>query len=1316
MSESLKVFSVVPVAFLSCAALAAAVEWHGEVAESSDYTDGANWTGSVAPTDGDIGVFSRLLGSVTVKFPAGGIRENSTTKVCLRAGTTESHAITFDLTEGGYWVKTYSGNYKNTGALYFNDYLEADSPIFGINNAAKISADTVFSITNSLIVWEGNRKSGLLTITGGELNFYDPEGLDVGTKVRPVLASGNSTYEPIALLVDGGAKIRVGEWVSRANGGNNLVRFSDGASLYVAKNLLINDSGAIGVGGYCDTDGNLKADLAGTNRFELIGASATVGGAVCMSMGGESRPHQRSELIVSNSTLTAALSFNPCGGVATNESAVFIGGNSTVSVSGVNLSWTDKSSTSGNRSHIEIGGESRFVTPGGNVLIGRGGGKGSEQRWLVKENGMFHVTAGSSGAFIGYNDTENGCATGMVELADKALFKIDTGDLSMGYTSTSGSVYGRLHLAGNSCLQLNAGGLIRVGRSSGCVGVLELEGGSIFARRIYQADGRGEFSADGGMFVSTSVTDANGAAISGLAVAELGAKGLVFSNDVNSVLNQAFADKEGADGLFVKKGKGVLAVLAESSHAVTQVRGGMIVLGENVASFGRKLSVASGASADFSAAGLEVDTLALEAGSSIKVALGKPIVISGNGGLELGGEITVSIDRVDTGNFTLFETPTAISDADMAKLKIVCGEADYYCTLTIDGNAVKLDVQCHPATEVSWAAESSGAWENADNWEGGVPYPNDTALFDDSAAVKDVVVASAAKVGKAEFYGAQSVYSLSGAGTLSGDLELSGGTLKLLSPSLVAPGAALNITGGTLEGDADNLRVERTQTAIASTYPALFRATKDMELSGAFEMSKGGLLKLGSARLALDIPSGEYSLSASGGATANLLDSPAPDQFGNMTGWGGCAAFNVLDGMLELTGAGSGLTSLSANRLFAVGSRSQPTASPTVMMRNISFSANSFYVSVYSTWSENFPSRLTLAGDANLSVASDFSLGYHDTQKGRSYLDITNSTLSVAGKCSIPESTTDFSGVATVTVGKGGKIVSTSPSGDAAKGIHLGRCRMRIEDGGLLDGGNLPITLDRCNKDNAGIVVASGGKIRTTAIVGMNTNFFTKTSEVIAGGTAIALDGGTVEFLASGVTQSANPDRNLFRLDDGGGVFEVGAGLTHRIAMPVTGAGALVKSGEGTLRIAKVVDRQADDAVSELADSAVQWTGGTRVVSGVLDLGGGVADLGVLSGGGTVSNGTVSCTISVSSDETSPIPEFADVVMSDVKVVFDIADGEPAVGESIPVARLGNGAVADLLKWRDTPRLKTVAAKFREQDGVVYADIVFKPKFRVIVR
>ena len=63
--------------------------------------------------------------------------------------------------------------------------------------------------------------------------------------------------------------------------------------------------------------------------------------------------------------------------------------------------------------------------------------------------------------------------------------------------------------------------------------------------------------------------------------------------------------------------------------------------------------------------------------------------------------------------------------------------------------------------------------------------------------------------------------------------------------------------------------------------------------------------------------------------------------------------------------------------------------------------------------------------------------------------------------------------------------MSTSTSADASKGIHLGKCRMRIEDGGELDGGSLmPITFDRANKDTAEILALRGGVIRAAGFLG----------------------------------------------------------------------------------------------------------------------------------------------------------------------------------------------------------------------------------------
>ena len=1296
------------------------IAWDSAVTSSSCYTNGANWVGGIAPTDGTLGVFERTLGDVTVTFPSSGIRESSSTKVCLRNGKTDMHTISFDLTSGGYWVKTLASTYGvNSGGFSLNDYLAAESQIFGINNAKKIDSSILFSFTNTLMTWTGNQNRGYLTISGGELNFYDPEGIAVGSN-PPFLASGGSLYEPIDVQICNGASIRVANFDVRANGGNNLVRLSEGASLFVAQNLQVNNSGAYGVGQGGNSSNNAKA---GTNRFEVIGAEVTVGGSVGLSMGSADRPFQRTEFVVSNSTVTAGASFNPCGGVCTNETLVLIGGESTVSVVGVNVSSTAKTKNAGNRSRIEIGGTSVFSTPGGNVLLGRDPGPGSEQRWVVKENATFLVTAGSSGGFIGYNDTANGCVTGIVELVDNAQFAFEAGDLSLGYSSASGSSCGRLSLCDNAVLKLNVGGLIRVGRTAGCYGRIDLNGGEIHAKRLYGMDGVGVLSADGGLFESSlATTSASDAAITALSVAELGSAGLCFSNDVNSVVSQAFTDKGGAAGLFAKSGSGALTVLADSTHARTEIRGGKIVMGTGVTTFGRNLTLAGGVSGDFSAAGLEVESLSLGDGASLTMTAGNPISVTTAGGLALGDGITITLTNpTSAGTFTLFETVDGLSAADLAKLKVVSAESDYFYTLSLDGTNVRLVTEYHAAAEKTWTGSTSGAWSLGGNWSGNtLPYPNDTATFGDSATTKAVTVDSDARVGTASFSGSTSLYSLAGSGSLSGDLAISAGTLTILSPSLFTANDGMILGGGTLEGDAEGLSISRSLTTFNSTYPFVMRATKDMTLSTALDTTKGGFLKLGAAKLSLKLPAGSHKLTpSSGGGTGNLTGQPALDEYGNMTGWGGCVGINVFDGTLEISGTGSAATTLNLTRAMAVGSRCTRSASPALVLRNLTVdTTGSMMVSVYTTQTQvSYPASVVLADDVLYNVGTSFYLGYHDTQRGVSYLTVSNSTLAVAGGCWIPESAaTDFSGTSTVFVCRGGRIVSTSTSADASKGFHFGKCRIRIEDGGEIDGGGLmPITFDRANKDSAEILALRGGVIRATGFLGANTNYVTSTSSVTAGGTVVALDGGTLELVAGGISQSANPDRNYFRLDEGGGTISVGEGLVHRIAMPVKGSGCLTKAGAGVLRLARVVDRQADDDITELAYSAVQWTGGTCVAAGTLDLGGETVDLGTLSGGGVVSNGTVFCAISVAADGSSPVPTFVDATLATVRVTIDTTAGEPRVGDVIAVARIGDGVTTDVGSWRISPRLTTAAVDFVVADGVVSARVVDKRGFTLIV-
>lgn len=86
-------FAAMALVCTAFAASAATIGWNEGVASSDNYTDSANWSDGITPVDGDIAVFGRSLGDVTVKFPASGVRENSTTKVCLRSGTSESHAV-----------------------------------------------------------------------------------------------------------------------------------------------------------------------------------------------------------------------------------------------------------------------------------------------------------------------------------------------------------------------------------------------------------------------------------------------------------------------------------------------------------------------------------------------------------------------------------------------------------------------------------------------------------------------------------------------------------------------------------------------------------------------------------------------------------------------------------------------------------------------------------------------------------------------------------------------------------------------------------------------------------------------------------------------------------------------------------------------------------------------------------------------------------------------------------------------------------------------------------------------------------------------
>ncbi|MFM7205101.1 MAG: beta strand repeat-containing protein, partial [Planctomycetaceae bacterium] len=321
---------------------------------------------------------------------------------------------------------------------------------------------------------------------------------------------------------------------------------------------------------------------------------------------------------------------------------------------------------------------------------------------------------------------------------------------------------------------------------------------------------------------------------------------------------------------------------------------------------------------------------------------------------------------------------------------------------------------------------------------------------------------------------------------------------------------------------------------------------------------------------------------------------------------------------------------MSASRADSLLQFAPGTTSPTLVLRGTDGSGPA------GTWLVGSLGQFSSASKKSFTSTVDLSAG--TTDAAVDWLVIGQANCSGAGRGGSMRSTFTM-GVGTLTTGS--ITVGRMTGGSATNGVSgafSGLGTLAIADpGAVVTATNIYVAENTftgtgsATKTVSGTIALSAGMLRAGSIArGAQTG----TNTVVVN-TAFLWTGGTIANLAgSDLTIDTLP----LTLSSGTGTFLADAGrtITVNAASPISGAGALVKAGGGTLVLAGANSFTGPTTVSagtlRLDGGANRLSSGNAVAiaaGGVLDLAGNSQSLGALTGLGTVSTGTGMLTVGV---------------------------------------------------------------------------------------
>lgn len=1301
------------------------VAWLASVTDGI-YSDAANWTGGELPAngkDGKYGVISFQQNDVTVRAPAEGLVENSGT-IFLGTGAGR-HTLTLD-TRGTFWRKTGVTCSDNWWGSPFAANL-AGQHVFNFEDLKTVAnTEDVWELKDALFTWTSEAWSRqTFDLRQGTLTFS--KSLYLGSVGEAV----DFVIHPEARLESAWASFRQrgnGRTTTTFLGGRHtlwelvLKDMNSGAGptwLVLTNDAAVAVRSTLQLGAKSDQWKNGLShgllDLFGTSRMEVTNT-------VVLGAGSDTLVNLRNQgtLALHDAATLYAHDQTRVGGTQCSTGIVTVADNAAYQTRG----------TASGGGHVYLGYLSNAV---GRVTVqddGRldcGGvlrlGYGPYATGVVAVKGRGRVTCGlQTGNWLSLA-TGNESASGRLEMADDAVLALGDGawvEMTLGSATARAAIdlSGRARLVGGqgSCVTNKC-------PTAGAATIALADEAVLSMRAIYGgAPGTGEaglaLTADGGTLAAAGTAPLPVPYLSGCS-ATLGAGGLTLDTGLNDVeIDQAFAAADGAAAAtLTKAGAGTLTVRRDSSHPRTHVAAGRLAFAAGATRFGNSLSFAGGARLALPEEGcLAADALAFEG----VLCLEAPATA------EAGTPLAV------------LKLATPLTAEQLAHLVVVNGEdGKAYAFTGADDGTVSLTVTEAAAGAPTWTGAAGTSWHEAGNWNpAAVPAGGDdvtvpeTATLDvaDLAAARSITVGAGAAVTvagagplmvgtgvdvqegasaslAAPLLGVGGTFEKRGAGelvvsgangaTMQDAWRLVGGRTVFTSGAALgadmATAGALALSNNTFRYTGEAAAVRRPLTLLGEL-PCVFDIAGDLtfeDFTVAFAQRDAGLVKTGAGTLTLKVPAGTTTLSVwSASPRKGNVDVGglfAPSAAGEVAGWDGAGQFSVLDGRVEIVGAGKAASTVRQEHQGSIGGSGWASATaPELYLRDVTFvqgSGNGFHLLM---------DQQTAAGSAGARLVLDnadmtcngLDVGFNrrngNAEAVHSTLAITNGTLDVAWQLRIPA---DGGMAPVVRVGAGGRIRRNSTT--ATGGVMFGGAfDARFEDGGALEVASpQQLTFNGDAKGEA--VFARGGGLTTTRFLALNASK----------AAALVFDGGFAAFTQDGGISAGTPATTCLRAEAGGGELRVAAGVSHALALPLAGTGAFTKTGAGTLVLTNDL-AVAQTYVSGVPTYTFKETGATTpklanagglvIAEGTVRCVAGAAPEGTrVSGTGTLSGAFTSLTLAVEPGATEALA-FADLTAETVRVDFGVAaDAAPLpVGTQTAVACLDDAARFGAIAWK----------------------------------